>query len=68
MPKKYYLTPVECERIMGWTQYGMDHQLISDSARYKALGNSIVVPCAEYILANVAKVYSIQKLYKYKEV
>ncbi|MDK7765359.1 DNA cytosine methyltransferase [Enterococcus sp.] len=55
------LTPLECERLMGlpenWTQYGMDNQLISDSARYKALGNSIVVPCAEFILSNVAKVY-----------
>lgn len=55
------LTPLECERLMGlpetWTQYGVDNQLISDSARYKALGNSIVVPCAEYILSNVTKVY-----------
>lgn len=61
------LTPLECERIMGlpenWTLYGMDHQLISDSARYKALGNSIVVPCAEYILANVAKVYGKGETY-----
>ncbi|MEB5968960.1 DNA (cytosine-5-)-methyltransferase [Enterococcus gallinarum] len=55
------LTPLECERLMGlpehWTKYGVDNQLISDFARYKALGNSIVVPCAEYILSNVAKVY-----------
>ncbi|HHQ0827642.1 TPA: DNA cytosine methyltransferase [Listeria innocua] len=55
------LTPLECERLMGlpenWTQYGVDNQIISDSARYKALGNSIVVPCAEYILSSVAKVY-----------
>lgn len=55
------LTPLECERLMGlpegWTKYGFDHQLISDSARYKALGNSIVLPCADFILSNVAKVY-----------
>lgn len=40
-----------------WTQYGINNQVISDSARYKALGNSIVVPCAEFILGNVAKAY-----------
>ncbi|WP_228614860.1 DNA cytosine methyltransferase [Enterococcus faecalis] len=55
------LTPLECERIMGlpdnWTLYGVDHKTISDTARYKALGNSIVLPCAEFILSNVAKVY-----------
>lgn len=55
------LTPLECERIMGlpehWTKYGVEKQLISDFARYKALGNSIVLPCAEYILSNVSKVY-----------
>uniref|UniRef100_UPI00403F0F44 DNA cytosine methyltransferase n=1 Tax=Candidatus Enterococcus willemsii TaxID=1857215 RepID=UPI00403F0F44 len=55
------LTPLECERLMGlpenWTQYGLAQQLISDSARYKALGNSIVVPCAEFILANAVHVY-----------
>lgn len=41
----------------GWTEYGYDNQIISDSARYKALGNSIVVPCADFILSNVTKVY-----------
>ncbi len=55
------LTPLECERLMGlpesWTKYGYDKKIISDSARYKALGNSIVVPCADFILSNVAQVY-----------
>jgi DNA (cytosine-5)-methyltransferase 1 len=41
------LTPTECERLMGfpdgWTDGG------SDTARYKALGNSIAVPCLEWI-------------------
>lgn len=47
------LTPVECERLMGlpddWTQGG------SDSARYRALGNSLVLPCATFILHRVAQ-------------
>ena len=27
----------------------------SDSARYKALGNSVPVPCVEYIMAGIAR-------------
>ncbi|GAA0316300.1 hypothetical protein GCM10008931_04730 [Oceanobacillus oncorhynchi subsp. oncorhynchi] len=52
------LTPLECERLMGlpegWTAYGDQDKAISDYARYKALGNSIAVPCAEYIMAGIA--------------
>lgn len=55
------LTPLECERLMGlpedWTKYGFQNKEISPSARYKALGNTIVLPCAEFILGNVAKIY-----------
>lgn len=55
-----YLTPEECEALMGlpegWTELGHDGKRISDYARYKALGNSIVVTCAEYIMANISKV------------
>ena len=43
------LTPLECERLQGypdgWTEYGHDGRLISDNQRYKALGNSVAVPC-----------------------
>ena len=38
-------TPIECERMQGfpddWTKYGADGQLISDTARYKAIGNAV---------------------------
>lgn len=55
------LTPLECERLMGlpedWTKYGFQNKEISPSARYKALGNAIVLSCAEFILGNVAQVY-----------
>lgn len=41
------LTPLECERLQGfpdgWTEYGADGKKISDSARYKALGNAVTV-------------------------
>ena len=39
------LTPMECERLQGftdnWTRYGKDGELISDSQRYKCLGNAV---------------------------
>lgn len=41
------LTPLECERLQGfpdgWTEYGADGRKMSDSARYKALGNAVTV-------------------------
>lgn len=53
------LTPLECERLMGlpegWTALGHKDETISDHARYKALGNAIAVPCAEYIMAGIAE-------------
>lgn len=53
------LMPVECERLMGlpegWTAYGSNGEVINDHARYKALGNAIALPCAEYIMAGIAE-------------
>src|SRR5699024_7922629 len=53
------LTPLECERLMGlpegWTALGNGNEVISDYARYKAIGNAIAVPCAEYIMAGIAE-------------
>ena len=50
-------TELESERLMGlpegWTKYGADGREISASQRYKALGNAIALPCAEYIMAGV---------------
>ena len=54
------LTETECERLMGlpegWTKYGAGGVEISATSRYKALGNSIALPCANYIMAGVAEV------------
>ena len=54
------LTPLECERLMGlpenWTKYGCKNEEISDHARYRALGNSIALPCAEYVMAGIVEV------------
>ena len=48
------LMPLECERLQGfpdhWTAQGHDGRQVSDSKRYRMLGNSIAVPCAAYIM------------------
>jgi DNA (cytosine-5)-methyltransferase 1 len=51
------LTPLECERLQGfpdgWTEYGHDGKKISDSARYRALGNSLAIPCVLRVLGGI---------------
>lgn len=41
------LTPVECERLQGfpsgWTEFGADGEPISNTQRYKCLGNAVTV-------------------------
>lgn len=62
------LTPKECERLQGfpdgWTDIGewtdtkgKVHKESSDSARYKALGNSIAIPFWFYLLRRIAAQY-----------
>ena len=47
------LTPVECERLMGWpdnhTLYRADGKINSDSARYKMCGNGVASPVIKWI-------------------
>jgi len=54
------LTPLECERLQGfpcgWTRQGHDGKIISDGARYRALGNSVAIPCVAYVMGNMARV------------
>jgi len=56
------LTPLECERLQGyadgWTNIELTNKngknkAISDNVRYKALGNSIAVPCVIFLLERV---------------
>ena len=62
------LTPLECERIQGypdgWTDIGAWtdskgklHKESSDSARYKALGNSIALPPWKWVLKRLCAQY-----------
>ena len=48
------LTPLECERLQGFPDSWTDIPDASDSARYKALGNSVAIPCVEFIMGRIA--------------
>ncbi len=54
------LTPIECERLQGfpdnWTQYGENGETISDSQKYKTLGNAVTVTVVQAIAAEIRKV------------
>lgn len=54
------LTPRECERLQGypddWTRWGADGQEIAETARYRAIGNSIAVPCAVRVFLGIISV------------
>lgn len=65
------LTPLECERLQGfpdnWTKYGNTEkkgtrhkvlgirEKISDTQRYKACGNSVAIPCVEFVIEKIVK-------------
>lgn len=48
------LTPLECERLQGFPDGWTELPSASDSARYKALGNSVAIPCVEYVMHGIA--------------
>ncbi len=56
-----YLTPLECERLMGWpdgwTQYGIDEKgntvEISDNQRYNMIGNGVVPQVVRAVISQL---------------
>jgi DNA (cytosine-5)-methyltransferase 1 len=52
------LTPVECERLQGypdgWTIITYKNKQLSDSARYRMLGNSVAIPCVVRVLSGIS--------------
>ena len=50
------LTPAECESLQGYPPGWTDLPGASDSARFRALGNSVAVPCVEYLMQGIALV------------
>lgn len=59
------LTPLECERLQGFPDGWTDIPGCSDSARYKALGNSVAIPCVEFLLRGIA--YFLRKIHEKQE-
>ncbi|WP_430430212.1 DNA cytosine methyltransferase [Oceanicaulis sp.] len=62
------LTPIECERLMGFPDNhtripyrGKPAELCPDGPRYKALGNSWAVNCADWIAERIELVEAIDK-------
>ena len=49
------LTPLECERLQGYEDGWTDIEGASDTARYKALGNSVAIPCVEFVMGGIAE-------------
>ena len=54
------LTPIECERLMGlpdgYTHVPYRGKLAKDGPRYRAIGNSFVVPVVRWIGARIQRV------------
>jgi DNA (cytosine-5)-methyltransferase 1 len=54
------LTPLECERLMGWpddhTRFKADGTEQADTHRYKQCGNGVASPVAKWVASHIAKV------------
>jgi DNA (cytosine-5)-methyltransferase 1 len=58
------LSPVECERLQGlpddWTAWGLDEDGnrvdLSDSPRYRMVGNGVAVPVVEWVAMGIVGV------------
>lgn len=53
------LTPLECERLQGlpdeWTNIEFHGKPAPDSKRYKALGNGMAQPCADFVIRRIVE-------------
>ncbi len=54
------LTPLECERLQGFLDDWTNIPGASDAARYRALGNSVAIPCVEFIMRSLKEASSIE--------
>ena len=49
------LTPLECERLQGFPDHWTGIERASDTQRYKALGNSMAIPCVRFVMDGIAQ-------------
>ena len=58
------LTPTECERLQGlpdgYTDIEFKGKPASDARRYKAIGNGMAQPCADFVLKQIVKFQSVR--------
>ena len=54
------LTPLECERLQGFPDGWTNIPGAADSARYRALGNSVAIPCVEFIMKSLREVAGLE--------
>jgi len=50
------LTPLECLRLQGYPDWWLDIEGMSDSAKYKAVGNSVAIPCVDFVMSGISRV------------
>ena len=48
------LLPLEAERLQGFPDFWTEVPKASDSARFRALGNSVCIPCVEYLMQGIS--------------
>lgn len=53
------LTPLECERLQGypdgWTAVEFKGKPATDTRRYRAIGNGMAQPCADFVISQIVK-------------
>lgn len=54
------LTPLECERLQGFPDGWTSIEGASDTGRYKALGNSVAIPCVSWIIGRIKSIFKMQ--------
>ena len=62
--KKYVLrrlTPIECLRLQGYPDWWCDGANGSDSAIYKAAGNSLAIPCCADVIGRIVRFVEQEK-------
>ena len=42
-------------RLQGFPDYWLDIEGMSDTQKYKAVGNSVAIPCVKFVLGGIAR-------------
>ena len=55
------LTPTEALRLQGYPDYWLDIEGMSDTQKYRSIGNSVAIPCVKFVLGGIARVLGGEK-------